>query len=129
MANKKRAIGAIIKLDGENAFKSSVKNCRSSLAAMHSSLKNIQASYAGNANSLEALSAVQEKYAEMQSTAKEQVEKMSIAYEKSREAQQKRKKQCCRCWRHIKGRRVFTGNERQRRGISRCYKPAAGGSR
>ena len=91
MANKKRAIGAIIKLDGENAFKSSVKNCRSSLAAMHSSLKNIQASYAGNANSLEALSAVQEKYAEMQSTAKEQVEKMSIAYEKSREAQQKTK--------------------------------------
>ena len=58
MANKKRAIGAIIKLDGENAFKSSVKNCRSSLAAMHSSLKNIQASYSGNANSLEALSAV-----------------------------------------------------------------------
>lgn len=91
MANKKRAIGAIIKLDGENAFKSSVKNCRSSLAAMHSSLKNIQASYAGNANSLEALSAVQEKYAEMQSTAKEQVEKMSTAYEKSREAQQKTK--------------------------------------
>lgn len=91
MANKKRAIGAIIKLDGENAFKSSVKNCRSSLAAMHSSLKNIQASYAGNANSLEVLSAVQNKYAEMQSTAKAQVEKMSTAYEKSREAQQKTK--------------------------------------
>lgn len=91
MASKKRAIGAIIKLDGENAFKSSVKNCRSSLAAMHSSLKNIQASYAGNANSLEALSAVQNKYAEMQSTAKAQVEKMSTAYEKSREAQQKTK--------------------------------------
>lgn len=91
MANKKRAIGAIIKLDGENAFKSSVKNCRSSLAAMHSSLKNIQASYAGSANSLEALSAVQEKYGEMQSTAKEQVERMSTAYEKSREAQQKTK--------------------------------------
>ena len=91
MANKKRAIGAIIKLDGENAFKASIKNCKTSLGAMRSELKNIQASYAGNANSLEALSAVQSKYAEMQSTAKEQVEKMSTAYEKSREAQQKTK--------------------------------------
>lgn len=88
---KKRSIGAIIKLDGENAFKSSVKNCRSSLAAMRAELKNIQASYSGNANSLEALSAVQSKYAEMQSTARNQVEKMSTAYEKSREAQQKTK--------------------------------------
>lgn len=91
MANKKRAIGAIIKLDGENAFKASIKNCKTSLGAMRSELKNVQASYAGNANSLEALIAVQEKYGEMQSTVKEQVEKMSTAYEKSREAQQKTK--------------------------------------
>lgn len=88
---KKRAIGAIIKIDGEGAFRSSIKNCRTSLSALRASLKNVQSSYAGNANSLEALSAVQEKYAQMQTTAKTQVEKMSTAYEKSREAQTKTK--------------------------------------
>lgn len=88
---KKRAIGAIIKIDGEGAFRSSIKNCRTSLSALRASLKNVQSSYAGNANSLEALSAVQEKYAQMQTTAKAQVEKMSTAYEKSREAQTKTK--------------------------------------
>lgn len=79
----KRQIGAIIKLDGEHTFKIAVQNCRGSISALKSELKNIQSSYAGNANSLEALSAVQEKYAQIQERARENVSRMAAAYEKS----------------------------------------------
>ena len=79
----KRQIGAIIKLDGENTFKIAVQNCKGSISALKSELKNIQSSYAGNANSIEALSAVQEKYAQIQERARENVSRMAAAYEKS----------------------------------------------
>lgn len=79
----KRQIGAIIKLDGETTFKIAVQNCKGSISALKSELKNIQSSYAGNANSLEALSAVQEKYAQIQERARENVSRMAAAYEKS----------------------------------------------
>ena len=79
----KRQIGAIIKLDGENTFRVAVQNCKGSISALKSELKNIQSSYAGNANSLEALSAVQEKYAQIQERARENVSRMAAAYEKS----------------------------------------------
>lgn len=92
-------------------------------------MKNIQASYAGNANSLEALSAVQEKYAEMQSTAKEQVEKMSIAYEKSREAQQKTKETMLQMLEAYKKAEESLQEMKDSGEASACYKPAAGGSR
>ena len=84
----KRQIGAIIKLDGESTFRASIQNCKSGLAAMKAELQATQASYQGNANSLEALSAVQEQYAEIQKTAAAQVEKMSNAYEKSIQKEQ-----------------------------------------
>ena len=79
----KRQIGAIIKLDGENTFRVAVQNCKWSISALKSELKNIQSSYAGNANSLEALSAVQEKYVQIQERARENVSRMAAAYEKS----------------------------------------------
>lgn len=90
---KKRAIGAIIKLDGESTFKASVSSCKSALGAMKAELVNIQAKYAGNANSLEALSAVQEKYAEMQKTAKGQIENLTRAYENSQKKTKEVKEQ------------------------------------
>lgn len=90
MANK-RQIGAIIKLDGEASFKASISNCKTAIAAMKTELKNIQSNYRGNANSLEALSAMQEKYAEIQKTAAAQVENMTRAYEKSQESERKAK--------------------------------------
>lgn len=84
----KRQIGALIRLDGEQSFRASIQNCKSGLAAMQTELQATQASYQGNANSLEALSAVQEQYAEIQKTAAAQVEKMSNAYEKSIQKEQ-----------------------------------------
>lgn len=84
----KRQIGALIKLDGEQTFRASIQNCKSSLAALKAQLQATQASYQGNANGLEALSAVQEQYAEIQKTAAAQVEKMSNAYEKSIQKEQ-----------------------------------------
>lgn len=84
----KRQIGALIKLDGEQTFRASIQNCKSSLAALKAQLQATQVSYQGNANSLEALSAVQEQYAEIQKTAAAQVEKMSNAYEKSIQKEQ-----------------------------------------
>ena len=84
----KRQIGALIRLEGEATFRASIQNCRSGLAAMKTGLQATQASYQGNANSLEALSAVQEQYAEIQKTAAAQVEKMSNAYEKSIQKEQ-----------------------------------------
>lgn len=90
MASKKQ-IGAIIKLDGEQQFKASMQNCKTYIAAMKSELKNIQSTYKGNANSLEALSAMQEKYAEIQKAAAAQVENMTKAYNSSRESEKKAK--------------------------------------
>lgn len=84
---KRTAIGAIIKLDGEGVFRNSIQNCKNSVSAMKSELQTIIKSYEGNANSIEALSAVQEKYAEIQQRAKEQEEKMLTAYEKSSKKQ------------------------------------------
>lgn len=83
----KRQIGAIIKLDGEQSFKASLTNCKTSISAMKAELKSIQASYSGNANSLEALSAVQNQYAEIQKKAKEQIEKTQAAYTASKDKQ------------------------------------------
>lgn len=88
----RRQIGAIIKLDGEQQFKSAITSCRTSLSAMKSSLKQIQASYSGNANSLEALSAVQNQYMQIQKRARESIEKTQNAYQKSREKQDDVKK-------------------------------------
>ena len=90
MANKKQ-IGALIKIDGEQQFKASIQNCKTSIAAMKSELKNIQSTYKGNANSLEALSAMQEKYTEIQKAAAAQVENMTQAYNSSRESEKKAK--------------------------------------
>lgn len=87
----KSQIGALIKLDGEASFKASIQNCKSSISAMKAELKTIQANYKGNANSLEALTAMQNKYAEIQKTAAAQVERMSQAYEKSKQAEDKAK--------------------------------------
>lgn len=87
----KSQIGALIKLEGENSFKASIQNCKSSISAMKAELKTIQANYKGNANSLEALTAMQNKYAEIQKTAAAQVERMSQAYEKSKQAEDKAK--------------------------------------
>ena len=88
----RRQIGAIIKLDGEQQFKSAITSCRTSLSAMKSSLKQIQASYSGNANSLEALSAVQNQYMQIQKKARESIEKTQNAYQKSKEKQDDVKK-------------------------------------
>lgn len=88
----RRQIGAIIKLDGEQQFKSAITSCRTSLSAMKSSLKQIQASYSGNANSLEALSAVQNQYMQIQKKARESIEKTQKAYQKSKEKQDDVKK-------------------------------------
>ena len=88
----RRQIGAIIKLEGEQQFKSAITSCRTSLSAMKSSLKQIQASYSGNANSLEALSAVQNQYMQIQKKARESIEKTQNAYQKSKEKQDDVKK-------------------------------------
>lgn len=88
----RRQIGAIIKLEGEQQFKSAITSCRTSLSAMKSSLKRIQASYSGNANSLEALSAVQNQYMQIQKKARESIEKTQNAYQKSKEKQDDVKK-------------------------------------
>lgn len=88
----RRQIGAIIKLEGEQQFKSAITSCRTSLSAMKSSLKQIQASYSGNANSLEALSAVQNQYMQIQKRARESIEKTQNAYQKSKEKQDDVKK-------------------------------------
>lgn len=87
----KSQIGAIIKLDGEASFKASIQNCKTSISAMKAELKTIQSNYKGNANSLEALTAMQNKYSEIQKTAAAQVERMSQAYEKSKQAEDKAK--------------------------------------
>ena len=87
----KSQIGAIIKLDGEASFKASIQNCKTSISAMKAELKTIQSSYRGNANGLEALTEMQNKYAEIQKTAAAQVERMSQAYEKSKQAENRAK--------------------------------------
>lgn len=87
----KSQIGAIIKLDGEASFKASIQNCKTSISAMKAELKTIQANYKGNANGLEALTEMQNKYAEIQKTAAAQVERMSQAYEKSKQSEDKAK--------------------------------------
>lgn len=87
----KSQIGAIIKLDGEASFKASIQNCKSSISAMKAELKTIQANYKGNANGLEALTEMQNKYAEIQKTAAAQVERMSQAYEKSKQSEDRAK--------------------------------------
>ena len=86
----KSQIGAIIKLD-DKAFKASIQNCKTSISAMKAELKTIQANYRGNANGLEALTEMQNKYAEIQKTAAAQVERMSQAYEKSKQSEDKAK--------------------------------------
>lgn len=88
----RRQIGALIKLDGEQQFKAGITSCRASISAMKSSLKQIQASYSGNANSLEALSAVQNQYMQIQKKARESIEKTQNAYQKSKEKQDDVKK-------------------------------------
>lgn len=87
MATKKRAIGAIIKLDGESSFRNSIQNCKNSVSAMKSELNNIIKSYDGSANSLQALTEIQAKYSEIQQRAHEQAEKMATAYDKSAKKQ------------------------------------------
>lgn len=87
MATKKRAIGAIIKLDGESSFRNSIQNCKNSVSAMKSELNNIIKSYDGSANSLQALTEMQAKYSEIQQRAHEQAEKMATAYDKSAKKQ------------------------------------------
>lgn len=88
----RRQIGAIIKLEGEQQFKSSITSCKTSISSMKASLKQIQASYSGNANGLEALSAVQNQYMQIQKKARESIEKTQNAYQKSREKQDDVKK-------------------------------------
>lgn len=88
----RRQIGAIIKLDGEQQFKASITSCKTSISSMKASLKQIQASYSGNANSLEALSAVQNQYMQIQKKARESIEKTQNAYQKSKEKQDDVKK-------------------------------------
>lgn len=87
MANKRSTIGAIIKLDGESAFRNSISNCRNSLSAMKAEMSNIIKSYDGSANSLQALTEVQAKYSDIQQRAHEQAERMATAYEKSSKRQ------------------------------------------
>ena len=87
MATKKRAIGAIIKLDGESAFRNSITNCRNSVSATRAEMNNIIKSYDGSANSLQALTEMQAKYSEIQQRAHEQAEKMATAYDKSTKKQ------------------------------------------
>lgn len=87
MASKRSTIGAIIKLDGESAFRNSISNCRNSLSAMKAEMSNIIKSYDGSANSLQALTEVQAKYSDIQQRAHEQAEKMATAYEKSSKKQ------------------------------------------
>lgn len=87
----KSQIGALIRLEGEASFKASIQTCRSSISAMRAELKTIQANYKGNANGLEALTEMQNKYAEIQKTAAAQVERMSQAYEKSKQAENRAK--------------------------------------
>lgn len=88
----RRQIGAIIKLDGEQQFKAGITSCKTSISSLKSSLKQIQASYSGNANSLEALSAVQNQYMQIQKKARESIEKTQNAYQKSKEKQDDVKK-------------------------------------
>ena len=90
MASKKQ-IGAIIKLEGEQTFKASIQNCKTNISALKAELKNIQSTYSGNANSLEALSAMQEKYSEIQKVSAAQVDNMTTAYERSKESEKKAK--------------------------------------
>lgn len=87
MATKKRAIGAIIKLDGESSFRNSIQNCKNSVSAMRAEMNNIIKSYDGSANSLQALTEMQAKYSEIQQRAHEQAEKMATAYDKSTKKQ------------------------------------------
>lgn len=87
MATKKRAIGAIIKLDGESSFRNSIQNCKNSVSAMKSELNNIIKSYDGSANSLQALTEMQAKYSDIQQRAHEQAEKWRSAYDKSTKKQ------------------------------------------
>lgn len=88
----RRQIGALIKLDGEQQFKAGITSCKTSLSSLKSSLKQIQASYSGNANSLEALSAVQNQYLQIQKRVRESIEKTQNAYQKSKEKQDDVKK-------------------------------------
>ena len=90
----RRQIGALIKLDGEQQFKAGITSCKTSISSMKASLRQIQASYSGNANSLEALSAVQNQYMQIQKKARESIEKTQNAYQKSKEKQDDVKKVC-----------------------------------
>ena len=52
---KQRKIGAIIALDGEREFKTSVSECNKTLSTLKTEMKLVEAETADNANSLEAL--------------------------------------------------------------------------
>lgn len=88
---KKTSIGAIIKLDGESTFRASIQNCKTSVAAMKAELEGIKSQYKDNANGLEALSAVYDKYAEIQDEAAKSVKKTSDIFEASKKKQRETK--------------------------------------
>lgn len=71
----KRKIGAIIALDGEKEFKSSVTSCNKSLSTLKSEMNLVKAETAGSANSLENL---KKKHEVLTKTLDEHVKKEQV---------------------------------------------------
>lgn len=66
----KRVIGATIKLDGEQTFRSAVNNATAAMKTMQSELALVSKSYATNANSMAALTAKHDALANVMSATK-----------------------------------------------------------
>lgn len=89
MANKRRKIGGIIALDGENEFKSAVTSCNKSLSALRSELQLVEAQTSGSANSLDSLGKKHEVLSKLLAEQSQKEEELKKGLEHARESYKK----------------------------------------
>lgn len=83
-----RTISTKLAVEGEAAYKASLKNINSELGTLKSELKLVESEFAGQANSYEALSAKGEVLSKMYDAQEGKVSKLKEALENARKAQQ-----------------------------------------
>lgn len=83
-----RTIATKLAVEGEAAYKASLKNINSELGTLKSELKLVESEFAGQANSYEALSAKGEVLSKMYDAQEGKVSKLKEALENARKAQQ-----------------------------------------
>lgn len=80
-------IGAIIKLDGEQQFKSAVSAVNSNIRGLNADMRKLKEEYAGNENSLEALRKKQKLYADILEAQSEKIKKTKEGLDNAKKAQ------------------------------------------